>query len=119
MYADIRKLALMQGTFQSSNNLIIELSQPETAGIAVLVFLTGLFVHTWGQEVTFFHMDDSYCKGVASLTSCKLRFWRKQQRKWQDCIGATDVCYLQHRHTGVGSRVDQVGPSPLFRHFSH
>jgi len=64
-------------------------------------------------------MINSYCKGVASLTSSELRVWRKQQRKLQDCIGAIDVRYLQSRNTCVGGRVDQVGRSPLFRHFSH
>lgn len=62
----------MQGTFQSSNNLIIGLSQPETAGIAVLVLQASSFA-LGAKWVTFFHMNNSYCKGMASLTSCEPR----------------------------------------------
>lgn len=65
--SDMRNLALMQGTFQPSNKLIIGLSQPQTAGMAVLLLQTSC-VAFGVKEVTFICVNDSYCKGVASLT---------------------------------------------------
>lgn len=64
--SDMRNLALMQGTFQPSNKLIIGLSQPQTAGMAVLLLQTSFAFGV--KKVTFICVNDSYCKGVASLT---------------------------------------------------